>query len=106
MANKLCLENTHFLNENEFDLIMNEFSNFDIIIQSICELKIGEYELNPNWKTHVKSLSKTCMKSFGLKIENLKNTIIEKMRQIIAKIKTNVIDIINKTKIQKKGRKR
>lgn len=109
MAN-LCLENTQFLNErtiSESELIMNEFANIDKMIQSICEFKIGkeEYELNPNWKTHVKSLSKTCMKSFGLKLEELKNTIIEKIKMIIAKAKTTIIDIMSKAKTTKKAEK-
>lgn len=32
MANKLCLENVQFLNENELDLIMNENYNIGLMI--------------------------------------------------------------------------
>ena len=108
----LCLENTQFLNErtlSESELIMNEFTNINKMIQSICEIavyneddKIG-WTINPNWKTDMKTSFKTFTKKFEFKLEELKNKIVEKIRMIIAKIRTSIIDTISKaTKNSKK----
>ena len=101
----LCLENAQFLNErtlSESELIMNEFTNIDRMIQSICEITVYNEDdklidrIDPNWKTNMKSSFKTFTKKFGLKLEELKDKIVEKIRMIITKIRMSIINTISK----------